>query len=208
MPQPTTAGPADGAVPGRAEVLSNELAAQSVAASGTGLAGAGAARGLDEAFDAFYNREFPRLAALAQALCGGAAADDVAQEVMIAAFRRWSEVSAYVSPEAWVRRVCANQATSVLRRRSAEARALLRLSSHPVGTVESELADRHHAFWEEVRRLPRRQAQVTALHYVYDLTVRDVALTLGISEGSVKVHLGRSRAALALRLDMKAEDPS
>lgn len=43
---------------------------------------------------------------------------------------------------------------------------------------------------------PRRQAQVVALQYLYDLGVADVAATLEVSEGSVKVHLSRARATL------------
>ncbi|MDP9219733.1 MAG: ECF-type sigma factor, partial [Actinomycetota bacterium] len=50
-----------------------------------------------------------------------------------------------------------------------------------------------------VRSLPRRQAQVVALFYLYDLSVADVAATLELSEGSVKTHLSRARAALAER---------
>jgi RNA polymerase sigma-70 factor (ECF subfamily) len=155
-------------------------------------------------FDEFYARELPRLVAFAQALCGRPVADDVAQEAMIAAYRRWSEVSRYTSPEAWVRRVCANQATSVLRRRAAEARAVLRMvSREPVAELEAG----HQAFWDEVRRLPKRQAQATALRYVYGLSVAEVASTLGCTEGSAKVHLTRARSALAARL-VETEEPS
>ena len=60
-------------------------------------------------------REMPRLTALARALCGSAVADDLAQEAMLDAYRRWPEVSRYDIPEAWVRRVCALRASSLLR---------------------------------------------------------------------------------------------
>lgn len=153
-------------------------------------------------FELFYRREMPRLVALARALSGSSAADDLAQEAMLAAYRRWSDVVAYEHPEAWVRRVCANHATSLLRRRGAEARAVLRLASQPPPDVQ--LDERHDAFWAEVRRLPRRQAQAAALRYVYDLSVADIAATMACSEGSVKVHLSRARAVLADRLGMEA----
>jgi RNA polymerase sigma-70 factor (ECF subfamily) len=52
-------------------------------------------------------------------------------------------------------------------------------------------------FWVAVRSLPRRQAQVVALHYLSDLPVADVAATLQIGEGTAKTHLSRARAALA-----------
>jgi len=110
-------------------------------------------------FDDLYRREMPRLVALARALAGPSRADDLAQEAMLSAYRRWSEVTIHANPEAWVRRVCANLATSLLRRKAAEARALLLLSSRPSPVA---LAPAHDAVWDEVRRLPRRQAPATA----------------------------------------------
>ena len=159
-----------------------------------------------ESFEAFYLREMPRLVMLARALTGSANADDVAQDAMVTAFDRWDVVGAYDSPGAWVRQVCANRALSSLRRRAAEARAVLRLGGRR--QEQATLSEDTETFWTEVRRLPRRQAQSVALFYVYDLSVVDVARTLGCSEGSVKVHLSRGRAALASRLGETLEESS
>jgi RNA polymerase sigma factor (sigma-70 family) len=159
-----------------------------------------------ESFDVFYRRELPRLVAFAAALSGSASADDIAQEAMLAAYRRWETVARLDVPAAWVRRVCANRSVSTLRHRAVEARALLRLGSR---RAEPEpLAEEHELFWSEVRTLPRRQAQVIALHYIYDVGVIEIAATLGCAEGTVKVHLSRGRAALAQRLDRSAEERS
>jgi RNA polymerase sigma-70 factor (ECF subfamily) len=157
-----------------------------------------------ETFDGFYRRELPRLVTLAAALAGRASADDIAQEAMLAAYRRWEVVSRLDLPAAWVRRVCVNQATSMLRRRGAEARALLRLGARRDGTFETP--PETDAFWAEVRRLPQRQAQTVALAYVYDLGVAEIAVTLGVSDGTVKTHLHRGRAALAERLARDVEE--
>ena len=54
--------------------------------------------------------------------------------------------------------------------------------------------------WDEVRRLPVRQAQAIALHYLEDLPVSDIAAILECSESAVKTHLTRARARLAERL--------
>ena len=62
-------------------------------------------------------------------------------------------------------------------------------------------------FWSAVRKLPRRQAQVVALHYIYDLSVADVAATLEIGEGTAKTHLSRARGSLAQVLDERGEQP-
>ena len=72
-----------------------------------------------EAFDGFYTREYSSLVALAHVLMGtGGHAEDIAQEAMLAAYRRWDEVGAMDFPAAWVRRVCAKWP-----RRSCDARS-------------------------------------------------------------------------------------
>ena len=71
-------------------------------------------------FAEFYLAELPGLVALARGLCGSVVADDIAQEAMLAAYRRWSEVEGFDQPHAWVRRTCANLAISSFRRRMVE----------------------------------------------------------------------------------------
>jgi RNA polymerase sigma factor (sigma-70 family) len=157
-----------------------------------------------EGFDTFYRREMPALVAFARSLSGSAWADDIAQDAMLSAYRRWDAVSRMDVPAAWVRRACANRAVSTLRRRAVEARGLARLrAQRPAG---EPLPEEYEAFWAEVRRLPRRQAQAIALQYVYDLGVAEIALTLGMAEGTVKSHLFRGRAALAAALRRIAEE--
>ena len=152
-----------------------------------------------ESFDAFYAREYASLVAMAHALTGSRShAEDVAQEAMLTAFRRWDDVSRLDLPAAWVRRVCANTATSVVRRRVVEARAVLRLRARPVAVAELDETD--SAFWSEVRRLPRRQAQCVALRYVYGCSVAEIAGILGCADGTVKSRLWHARARLAERL--------
>jgi RNA polymerase sigma-70 factor (ECF subfamily) len=158
-----------------------------------------------ESFDAFYAREYSSLVAMAFALTGSRAhAEDVAQEAMLTAYRRWDDVSRLDLPAAWVRRVCANKATSLVRRRIVEARALVRLRSRPV--VVAELDETDGAFWAEVRRLPRRQAQCVALRYVYGCSVAEIAGILGCADGTVKSQLWHARARLAERLGDDVEE--
>ena len=158
----------------------------------------------DEAagFDDFYRRELPGLLVLARALAGAAAADDVAQEAMLATYRRWDEVQRLDDPGQWARRTCSNLAVSAFRRRMVELRGLTRLAGRRRVPQVEEASEE---FWRAVRSLPRRQAQCAALRYVYAMTGADIARTLGISEGSVKVHLSRARRSLAELLDLDEE---
>ena len=134
-------------------------------------------------FDDFYTAELPRLVALARGLCGAHLAEDVAQEAMLVAYRRWRHVSDLEQPDLWVRRTCANLAVSQFRRRLVELRATARLAGRRQPPIE--LSTSGEEFWAAVRALPHRQAQAAALRYVYDMPVAEIAATLGTSEGTV-----------------------
>ena len=155
-------------------------------------------------FEEFYAAELPRLVALARGLCPAGFAEDVAQEAMLVAYRRWRELGDLERPDLWVRRTCANLAVSQFRRRMVELRATARLAGRRQAPVE--LSDAGEEFWQAVRNLPHRQAQAAALRYVYDMRVADIATTLGCSEGSVKQHLSRARHSLAATLGSSEEE--
>jgi RNA polymerase sigma-70 factor (ECF subfamily) len=46
-------------------------------------------------------------------------------------------------------------------------------------------------------KLPDSQRRALVLYYLADMPVRDVALEMGVPEGTVKASLSRGRAALA-----------
>ena len=156
--------------------------------------------GVPEPFDGFYRREYRKVVALAYALSGSrSGVEDLAQDAFMAAYREWDRIGRYSDPGAWVRRVVANRSVSAWRRRMAELRALTRLGGasrvQPTG-LEPAAGE----LWATVRRLPKRQAQVVALHYLEDRSVEDIATVLECSTGSVKQHLFRARRTLARRL--------
>jgi RNA polymerase sigma factor (sigma-70 family) len=158
-----------------------------------------------ETYQAFFRREYPGMVTLAWTLTGSReTAEDVAQDALLALYRRWDDLDEIVSPRAFARRICANLAVSNIRRRVAEAKALARLGARAV--IEGPGDDDAEVFWSEVRALPRRQAQVVALFYGCDLSVMDVAETLGMTTGTVKVHLSRARTTLATRLGTTVND--
>jgi len=153
-------------------------------------------------FDDFYRQEHRHVLGLAFVLTGNQwVAEDTAQDAFTAAFRRWRSIVAYDSPSAWIRRVTCNRAASVLRRSVREAKALMRLVGRTQRYIELDEGD--DAFWQAVRRLPPRQAQVVALYYMEDYSVRQIAEVLDCSEGTVKTHLSRARDAVARQLQLE-----
>lgn len=154
-------------------------------------------------FEAFYEQQYGSVVALAYAVSGSwAVAEEVAQEAFLRAYRDWDRVGGFEFPDRWVRRVAVNLARSVWRRVRAEARAMARLSGRaadPTWDIDVPAV----RFWEQVRSLPRRQAQVVALHYLEDRSIADIADLLGISEGAVKGSLHKGRRSLAAKLDQE-----
>ena len=159
------------------------------------------------AFEDFYRKEYRAVVGLAFVLSGSRwAAEDLAQEAFLAAHDAWERISTYDQPGAWVRRAVANRSVSALRTRAAETKALVRLAwgERPVlPTIPADSGE----FWESVRSLPRRQAQVVALHYFEDRSVTEVAAILGVAPGTVKKHLFDGRRSLERRLRIEEDGP-
>jgi len=145
-------------------------------------------------FDAeVYQQHAPRLMALAASLAGPSNADDVVATAVLSAITSpgWASVENH---GAYLTRAVVNEVRTThrgaLRREARERRFAARGSAagpepDPVPEVLTALA-----------ALPLRQRAVVFLTYWSDLTPSDVALELDISEGSVRKHLARARAAL------------
>lgn len=154
-----------------------------------------------ESFEGFFRREYRPVLGLAIVLTGSSSiAEDLAQDAFLAALRQWDRVAGMENPEAWVRRVVANRSVSRFRRVAAETRAVLRVGRSYDDEQELDV-EACLDVWVEVRRLPRRQAQVIALTYANGLSRKEVADVLGCSLETVKTHLYRGRRALSRRLE-------
>lgn len=57
------------------------------------------------------------------------------------------------------------------------------------------------AIVEAVRHLPTRQREALVLRYWLDLSEREIAQTMNVSVGSVKVHISRGMAALTRKFE-------
>jgi RNA polymerase sigma-70 factor, ECF subfamily len=155
-------------------------------------AGAGTA-----SFDDFYGATARRLVRYAYALTGNVSdAQEIAQEAFARAWQRWDSVRDLDSPEAWVRRVATNIATSRYRRERTARDARPYLIAADVPEVSPDTV----ALVAALRTLPERQRIVVVLHYLADLPVGQIAAELRCPIGSVKAWLHRGREALAIAL--------
>ena len=155
----------------------------------------------DDDFDAFFRESYAPLArALAVAAGDVQVAEDVVQDAFVQALRHWPRIRSYDRPEAWVRRVALNRLVDLERRRGRRDRAVDRLraaSKEPDDSVGDGVD-----LTAAVAALPPQQRLVVGLYYFADLSVRDVAVDLGIAEGTVKSHLAAARLALAAHLEV------
>lgn len=152
-------------------------------------------------FDDFYRAEYPGLVALTTAILGRrSGADDLVQEAMIDAYRRWGRLAHYEAPRAWVRRGILQRAAKVDRKRRNELDAQLR-SVRQVPPVRDPGDELDPELQAALTALPMQQRAAMALHYLEDLSIAEIAEALGVSEGSVKTHLSRGRLRLSSQLD-------
>jgi RNA polymerase sigma-70 factor (ECF subfamily) len=146
-------------------------------------------------FDAFYLANFDRFIVQLHAYTADmGTAQDVVQEAFARALQRWSRVSTYDNPEAWVRRVAWNLATSNWRR-IARFNTFMRKQ-----TVERHVAEPSPdrvMLVKALATLPESQRRAVVLHYLGDLSVNDIAAQERVAPGTVKSWLHRGRAALA-----------
>jgi RNA polymerase sigma factor (sigma-70 family) len=110
-------------------------------------------------------------------------------------------VRAHPAPRAWVVRTALNTNVSWWRRRRREvvlAETERRDGQVPISPEPH--ADLGDALVAAVRALPPRQREVITLRVFFDLDTETTARLLGISPGTVGVHLHRAIAALRTQI--------
>ena len=142
-----------------------------------------------------YHRSQPRLVVQVAAMTGDIdTAEELVQEAFGRCVERWDRIRHYDDPEAWVRAVAFNLARSRWRRLKRSAVALARL---PDRSPDTEVGSDHAVLLGGLARLDEDERNVLVMHHLLDLPVREVALRLGIPEGTVKTRLSRGRTHLA-----------
>jgi RNA polymerase sigma-70 factor (ECF subfamily) len=152
------------------------------------------AAGFDELYAAGNRRVLHQMYAMTGNL---ADAQELTQEAYARAWQRWSSVSAYDDPEAWVRTVAWRLAASRWRKTKNGVTAMFRHGA-PEPTPEPSIDN--VALVEALRRIPESQRRAIVLHHLVGLSVAEVAHEVHAPEGTVKARLSRGRAALAALL--------
>jgi RNA polymerase sigma factor (sigma-70 family) len=118
------------------------------------------------------------------------------QTALVRAYQRWDKIR-QADPVGYVRTCLLNARTDWWRRRSSRewpvADAAVERSAF--GDLAASVASRH-AVLQALALLNRRERQVIVLRYYADLTVPEIAATLGMPAGSVKSMCARALAKL------------
>ena len=150
-----------------------------------------------------YEASYRRLVAQAYAVAGDRVeAEDAVQEAFARAVAAGDRFRRLDNPEAWLRTVALN----VLRRRWRRA-SLFRALTPRLATPADVpgISEDHVAVVQGLRSLPFQQRETLALFYLGDLSVQEIAATLGVADGTVKSRLTRGRAALAAVMETTLE---
>ncbi len=150
-----------------------------------------------------YEASYRRLVAQAYAVAGDRVeAEDAVQEAFARAVAAGARFRRVDNPEAWLRTVALN----VLRRRWRRARMFRVLSPRIASPSDVPgISEDHVAVIEALRALPFQQRETVSLFYLGDLSVQEIAATLGVADGTVKSRLNRGRTALAKLLQTTME---
>lgn len=132
------------------------------------------------------------------ALGDSEAAADALQDAFVRAHVRWSRISRYDNPTAWVRRVALNRLSNHFRKIERGRRAQQRLGGQDA--IEPTLPEIDLV--REFKSLPDRQRTAAALYYIDGFSVNEIADAMGIAAGTAKRHLYRAREALRVTMEV------
>lgn len=136
------------------------------------------------------------------------AAEDIVQEAFIRMARSLDRIQDPTRAAAYLRSIVLNLARDHNRRGLLSLRHRMPANDLDPAGVDEAIAtnDQNHRLIEAVRALPRRQRDCVALRYLMELPVAEIAITLQVSENTVKTHLKRGLTRLRTVTDLSDDD--
>lgn len=161
----------------------------------------GMAQGNAHALDELYARRGPGILSFLIAHMGDRAqAEEVLQDVMLAAWNNAGSFRGDSSVRTWLLVIARNRAMNTYRKRKLplvtldEAFGVMGQDTGPLEKVERQ--GKQSQVREALNMLPLPQREVLVLVFYHQLTGPEVAQVLGINEGTVKSRLHRAKEAL------------
>lgn len=161
----------------------------------------------DEEFALFFNEYYPSLCRFLECMLGGRSiAQDIAQESFMQLYR--AGLRSFPAGEArfWIYRVARNFALNELSKGQTRHRLFEKVvdAFRPARALnpeqELEMGERREMLLKTLKTLPEHQRAALLLREQEEMSYREIAVVLGITESKVKVDIFRARNALRERL--------
>ena len=146
-----------------------------------------------------------------------AAAEDLTQDAFVRAFRNLHRFDDTRPFYPWLAAIAVRLAHNWLRQHGRTMRREGTPIDEAPAPAEAPVAlstliadERSRSMWAMVASLPARERAAVILHYRDGLPVRDIAVALGVTEGTIKTMLFRARRQMRERLttDLRASEGS
>ena len=157
-------------------------------------------RSAGHSFDEAFAAEFAPLHRYLARRVGASAADDLAAETFVVAFRNWGKLDPERAVRPWLFGIAANVMRHHWRKERRMLRAYARTGVDPV-FAEDEPAGDTRELGSALAELRPDEREILLLHAWADLTDTEIAAALGIPAGTVKSRLSRTREKLRNRLE-------
>ena len=127
-------------------------------------------------------------------------AEDAVQETFLKAYRSLASFRGECSEKTWLMKIAMNTCCDLRR-----AHRLRRIDPRRIPDLLPQAAEpfaqEEEALVTQVMQLPRKLREVILLYYYQDMTVTEIAVSLGISQSSVSGRLKRARGKLRTLLE-------
>ncbi|MCR8641957.1 sigma-70 family RNA polymerase sigma factor [Paenibacillus sp. N1-5-1-14] len=134
-------------------------------------------------------------------------ADDISQDVFLNVYEKLYTYRGQCSIKSWLLTITRNRCLNVMKSFFLRKVSLVGwiFSTQTVRSAEHELFDRLETkhIWTCVMQLPIKFREPLLLESHYEMSMKDIAYVLGISEGTVKSRLHRARKKLQMILSEK-----
>jgi RNA polymerase sigma factor (sigma-70 family) len=144
-------------------------------------------------FERVVERHGAALLRFCTAEAGPERADDVFQETLLAALRAYATLREPRAIRAWLFSIAARKAIDLHRERVRAPEPAPDLDA--LGAAE-DASEPDPALWSRVRALPPKQRHAVTLRYQADLSHREIARVLGISEAAARRNVFEALARL------------
>jgi RNA polymerase sigma-70 factor, ECF subfamily len=165
----------------------------------------------DEDFTMIFQANYPGLCRFLECLMGGreGSAQDIAQESLMRLYKLGPENLPVAEARFWLFRVARNLALNEISRRETRSKFMSRVrhlfrshESHPAESLERQ--EQMRILLQLLKTLPEHQRAALLLREQEEMSYRQIARVLNVSESKVKVDIFRARSKL--RASLKESD--